>query len=91
MISMDVAKPNTADAIGRIVIHDYMNSTNDQDVKSTVVVMDQVLCQDDVQYLTLLDKMKNENLLSDDADYIRGKCLDQMSPEQKLSFQNAIH
>ena len=62
MISKEVGKPNSADAVGRIVLHDFLNSNNDPNVKPTVVVMDDVVCQMDASYLSLLENMTNGTL-----------------------------
>ena len=91
MISEEVGKANSADAVGRIVIHDFLHSKNDSNVKSTVVVMEDVIRQTDRLYLSLLQNMTNDTMEDKDVEFIKEKCLDQLSQEERDSFKNAIH
>ena len=47
MISNEVEKQNALHAVGRIMLHNFLKSNDDQNVKSTIVVMDEVLQQMD--------------------------------------------
>ena len=91
MISEEEGKSNSADAVGRIVIHDFLHSNNDYDVKSTVVVMEDVIRQTDCSYLSFLQNMTDGTMEEKDVIFIKDKCLDQMSKVESDSFNNAIH
>ena len=91
MISEEEGKANSADAVGRIVIHDFLHSNDDTNVKSTVVVMEDVIRQTDRSYLSLLQNMTNGTMEEKDVEFIKDKWLDQMSQEHRDSFNNAIH
>ena len=54
IISNEVAKPNTTDAVWRILFHNFLNSNDNPNVKSTVVVIDEVIWQTDTGYLSLI-------------------------------------
>ena len=76
MISNEVAKPNTAYVVGKIGLQDFLNSNDDPNVKSTVVVMNEVIQQMDTEYFSLFENMTNGNMEDEDVDFIICKCLD---------------
>ena len=73
------------------MLHNFLNSNDDPNVKSTVVLMDEVIQQTNIGYLSLLENMKNGNIEDEDVDFIIGKCLDPLSPEDNESFKHVIH
>ena len=91
LYSTESARSNTADNVGRVVVTDYLTLEDTPDVKSTVVVMDKVLRQEDASFLALLDRMSQGELNSSDGDYILSKCLTRMSFEVQNTFKQAIH
>lgn len=58
---------------------------------SSVVIMDEVVRQEDRRFKLFLDNVANGSLDLDDVGLIRSRCLQCLSEEEKLEFQNAIH
>ena len=91
MYSKDVVKPGTTDLAGKIVLHEYLHTLNSLDVKSTVVLMNSVKRQNDTEYLTFLDNLRNGTVTDKNVDFVYNKCLDTMPQHEKCTFDNAIH
>ena len=53
--------------------------------------MDQVLRQDNPEFLNILNGMRNGSLESKDVDIILSRCLDKLSKNDRESFKDAIH
>ena len=85
------AKPNTADLLGKIAIAEFLDPPNKRQCESTIVVMDEVLRQDNPEFLQLLTRMRQGRLESTDVDIIISRCLDKLSKEERESFKDAIH
>jgi hypothetical protein len=86
MYSKDIGRPTTSDHLGRIVIQDFLHPLDLEEVKSTIVVMDEVLRQDDIAYLSFLENIRNGCVTGDDVSFIIDKCRD-----MKETFKDAIH
>ena len=91
MYSEENSWANTTDNVGRIVVSDFLTGLTDITVKSSVVVMDQVLRQDDTSFLDLLERKADGTLKSADIDFIVGKCLDKATENTRQLFAQAIH
>ena len=91
MYSEENGWANTTDNVGRIVVSDFLTGSTDNTVKSSVVVMDQVLRQDDTSFLDLLERKADGTLKSADIDFIVGKCLDKATENTRQLFAQAIH
>ena len=82
---------NMADNVGRIVVSDFLTGSTDNTVKSSVVVMYQVLRQDDTSFLDLLERMADGTLESADVGFVVGKCLDKATKNIRQSLAQAKH
>ena len=85
------AKANTADMLGKIAITEFLDPPNKRQCESTIVVMDQVLRQDNPEFLNILNGMRNGSLESKDVDIILSRCLDKLPKNDIESFKDAIH
>ena len=85
------AKANTADMLGKIAIAEFLDPPNKRQCESTIVVMDQVLRQDNPEFLNILNGMRNGSLESKDVDIILSRCLDKLPKNDRESFKDAIH
>ena len=56
------AKPNTADLLGKITIAEFLDPPNKRQCESTIVVMDEVLRQDNPEFLQLLIRIREVSL-----------------------------
>ena len=91
MYSKESRRSNTADNVGRIVVSDFLTGSTDNTIKSSVVVMDQVLRQDDTSFLDLLERMADGTLESADVGFVVGKCLDKATKNIRQSLAQAKH
>ena len=85
------AKPNTADLLGEISIAEFLDPPNKNQCESTIVVMDQVLQQDNPEFLNLLTRMRKGTLDITDVDIIVSRCLDKPPKDERELFKDAIH
>ena len=85
-------RTGSADALGKIVLSNFIDSPHPNEVQSTVVIMDEVIRQRDQRYLTFLDHMRNGTIDDDDMNtFIFDKCKDQLRPEEQAQFDDALH
>ena len=52
--------------------------------------MDEVLCQDDPPFLSLLSNMKNGNVTEQDSALLLRRCLDKLPSNKRTRFDNAL-
>ena len=81
MYSNDNGKQGTADFIGRIVLHDCINTHISAEVKSTVIVMNNIKRQNDADYLNFMDNLQNGTVNEQDVEFVYRKCLTNMAED----------
>jgi PIF1 helicase. len=91
MYDTSPAKPNTADMCGKIAFSQFLNSDDESEIESTVVILDEVLRQDDPIFLGFLQRMRGGNLNMDNVALIRSRCLETLDETEQAAFKDAIH
>ncbi len=87
-----VGVAGTSDALGRTTIADLFDPIDEEDTKSYVFVMENVLRQDDVRFLGLLGNMTDGTMTEADCIYIKNRCIDRLNEEDRERFRtNALH
>ena len=87
MYDQSRAKVGTPDAAGRVAVAEFMKSNNNSSISSTIY-MDEVLRQNDPDFLQFLNNMRNGTLEENDVQFVYSRCLDKLSPTKKLLFSN---
>ena len=85
-------KSNSADAIGRLTFADFLSPPNTEDALGVTVIMDKILRQDDEEFLSFLDHIRNGEVNDEDVEFILSRCLEKMPMEErKVVDREAIH
>ena len=88
------AKPGSGDAVGSVSFSNFINPPDGDEgptARSTCVYMDKILRQDDPDLLRLLAHMRDGEMDNADVELILSRCLENLEPREKASFDNAIH
>jgi hypothetical protein len=85
------ANPNTADCCGKVGFAEFINSSNTTDAISSVVIMDEVIRQDDLEFKSFLENVANGTMSMEDIALIRSRCLQALPVDERVQFKNAIH
>ena len=88
--SDESAKPGTADMLGRIAFSEFLDGDNELECQSTIVLMDEVICQNDPGFLSLLSNMRNGSLTEQDSELLLSQCLDKLPSNERRGFHNAL-
>ena len=84
-------KTGSACDFGRMAISEFLDPHTPEQAASLIVIMDEVLRQDDAIFLRVLSRMREGELEEEDVDFLLGRCLDQMTPDDKATFKGALH
>ena len=88
------ARPGTADAVGSISFSNFLHPPDgDQGptARTTCVYMDKILRQDDPRLLRLLAHMRDGRMDDNDVELLLSRCLENLDPQERALFDNAIH
>ena len=87
------APPSGSDLIGRMVVRDFRYPSTDEPLleESNVFLLDDVVRQDDKVYLEFLTRLRLGQLNQQDVDFLASRCMENLSPEEQKTFENAIH
>ena len=80
----------TSDHLGKMAFHDFITDSEDHDSMSIIVLMEEVLRQENQEFLWFLDNMRNGCLNDNDVRFIISRCYDKLSDQEKNDFQNTI-
>jgi len=91
--STDTPVASTSDAVGKIAFHDDFLDPPDSDVvEAYIVVMDEVLRQNDRDFLRLLDHMREGAMNEDDVELLFSRHIDQLEQQEKELFnRESLH
>jgi hypothetical protein len=78
---------NTACAIGKCSFEEFLNLPDGSDTRSALVVMDQVIRQDDNEFKSVLEHMRNGTVGYDEADYCLDRTLSSLAEEDRELFE----
>ena len=67
--------------MGRILVRDFIYLTKEEEVKSSIVIMDKVHRQSDEIFLLLLDNFWYGNVTNEQAHYVVNKCMENKTYE----------
>ena len=81
-------KQGSSDVAGRTAISEFLLPPDETEARSTVVIMDKVLRQDNADMLRTLGAMRNGNMKDVDVQFLLDRCIDILSPEEQLKFHN---
>ena len=87
-------KPGSAETVGSVAFTNFVNLLEEEDgptVRTTCVYMDKILRQDDPRILRLLTHMRDDQMDNDDLDLLLSRCLDNLEPEERAKFKDAVH
>ena len=88
------APPGSAEAVGSVAFTNFINPPEEEDgstVRATCVYMDKILRQDDPRMLRLLAHMRDGEMDDDDVNLILSRCLENLEPEERAKFKDAVH
>ena len=88
---MAPVKPGSSNLTGKVTLSEFMFPLNTMDARCTIVIMDKVLRQDNPEFFTVLNNMKNGTRTVADSDFIASRCLGIMDPAARSTLKNAIH
>ena len=55
---------------GKVAFHEFLYPSNDQETMSTIVLMDEVLCQDEPTFKRVLLNMRQGTVEDGDVDFL---------------------
>ena len=81
----------STDMHARTVKIEFFDFPNNSVAESTSDLMNQVLRQDDISFLNFLSNLRNGSVNDDDVNFLLCRCLDRLSEQEHISFDNALH
>ena len=81
------ARPGTYDFVGKISVHDFIYPPDTSESTSTIVVMDKVLRQDNLEFLFLFNNLRMGTVCDNYVDFILNRCLNKMDNGTRQHFQ----
>ena len=85
----DLGKEGSAQRVGRFKLSEFFYGS--PGCESTIVMMDDVIRQDAPEFKTFLHNMRSGTISEAESEWLHGKCLDKMSPDERAQFDDAIH
>jgi hypothetical protein len=86
------AEPGTSDSLGKTTIAEMLLPPDESEMRSYVFVMENVLRQDDPEFLDLLKHMTDGTVGVDQVPYMRRRCLDRLPLAEQERFRtNTLH
>ena len=88
------AKPGLVEAVGSLAFTNFVNPPEEEDgptARTICVYMNKILRQDDPRMLRLLTHMRAGQMGDGDADLLLSCCLENLEPEERAKFKDAVH
>ena len=86
-----VVKVGGSDLDGKISFEDYINPIDEDVIRSTLIVMDEDIMINDLQFLQVLNNVTNGSVTENSARCLASRCFDLLPEEEYNIFSNAIH
>ena len=86
-----VGKVGGSDLARQISFADYINPIDEDMTMSTLIVMDEDIRQNDLQFLQVLNNVTSGSVIENDVRCLASRCFDLLSEEEHNIFSNAIH
>lgn len=80
-----------AEAVGKLVVANFLNPPDKELEESSVFLLDEVVCQEDPQFLGFLSRLRSGGLQDHDKDFLTSRCLDTLPLEEQERFKDALH
>ena len=80
-----------AEAVGKLVVANVLNPSAKELEESSVFLLDEVVCQEDPQFLGFLSHPWMGELQDQDIDFLTSRCLDTLPLEEQEHFKDALH
>ena len=89
--SDESAKLGTADMLGCIAFSEFLNLDNESECQSTIDFKDEVICQNDPCFLSILSNMRNGTVTAEqDSALLLRRCLNKLPSNKRTGFDNAL-
>ena len=82
---------NLSDFVGTSSFNCFINRHSSTGTKSLVVVMDEVVRQQDSDFLEVLDAMRYGAMKESHVNFLLSRHLSKLSPEDKEKIKDALH
>ena len=80
------AKTGTSDSVGMVAINNFLNPIDDEGSKSNIVVMEHVLQQNDHNFLSLLDHVRDGTINDEDVEFLTKRLVENLPLREKANF-----
>ena len=79
-------KTGTSDSVGMVAINNFLNPIDDEGSKSNISVMEHVLRQNDHNFLSLLDHVRDGTINDEDVEFLTKRLVENLPLREKANF-----